>query len=89
MTFTGFVNPVSCALHAVELMYDGSIDRESFQRLAVNRGSASPEVLREGFIVRGHEDLAELCEIGNFVIAFGGDGLVRAYEPDEYAWAKR
>lgn len=83
-SLNGFVNPVRCAAEAVRAMYDGAVDHESFERIAVNRGHTSPEILGVGFIVRGYEDLQKLCDLGNFVIVMGGDGVVRAFEPDEF-----
>lgn len=84
-TFTGYRNPVLCALAYLKAV-DVPADETSFARVAAIRGDAPDDVVANGFVVVSYDDLQRLCEIAEIVIC-QVDGVVRCYTPDE--WKER
>lgn len=78
---TGHRNPVTAAKFAL-LSWKVTIDEHSFDQVAELRGDSTPEQLADGFIVRGHDELQRLCELGDFCIADVG-GVIKALLPHE------
>jgi hypothetical protein len=80
-TITGFLNPVLAA--EMWVARNGiPYDMDSFERVAKLRGDAASEVVADGFIVTGYDDLQRLCDIGDFCLANIG-GRLTALVPDE------
>ncbi len=81
-TFTGYRNPVLCALAYLKAI-DMPADETSFARVAALRGDASAEEIANGFVVVTYDDLQRLCEMAEIVIC-AVDGVVHCFTPEEW-----
>lgn len=85
---TGFTNPVKCAQVCLGCL-GLPVDEASFDRVAEIIGDSPPEVLAQGFIIYGMNELQHLCKIGGFALATPPDqpdgSPIRCYTAGEWA----
>lgn len=86
----GYRNAALCAKAAIVHGMGVPVDEASFNRVAELIGDCSADVLADGFVVCGMNELQHLCKIGNFVVATPPDepdgSPIRCYLVSE--WAK-
>jgi hypothetical protein len=61
----GSKNPVRVAYEVLIQLFDGEVDKASFDRVAEIVGDIDSQ---DGFLVQTMEDLQRLCAIGNFCV---------------------
>jgi hypothetical protein len=73
-------NPVRVVYKVLIQLFDGEVDKASFDRVAEIVGDTESQ---DGFLVQTMEDIERLCDIGNFGIALCNNRLF-AFLVSEY-----